>query len=66
MVVDRSLIKLSPMRLCQCLANTDVDAHSYPLDGAQGLTEGARESTQGIEGVWSPIGGISMWPKQYP
>ena len=23
-------------RLCQCLANTEVDAHSYPLDEAQG------------------------------
>jgi hypothetical protein len=31
---DRSLIKLSPVRLCQCLANTEVDAHSHSLDGA--------------------------------
>ena len=33
---DRSLIQLSPARLCQCLANTEVYAHSHPLDGAQG------------------------------
>ena len=29
---DRSLIQLSPERLCQILTNTDVDAHSQPLD----------------------------------
>jgi hypothetical protein len=29
--------KLSPERLCQYLTNTEVDAHSHPLDGAQGL-----------------------------
>jgi hypothetical protein len=34
--VDRSLIKLSPERLAQCLTKTEVDAHSHPLDGAQG------------------------------
>jgi hypothetical protein len=28
--------------------------------------EGARESTQGAEGVWSPIGGTSIWTNQYP
>jgi hypothetical protein len=28
--------------------------------------EGARESTQGAEGVRSPIGGTSMWTNQYP
>jgi hypothetical protein len=26
---------MSPARLCQCLANTEVDAHSHPLDRAQ-------------------------------
>jgi hypothetical protein len=26
---------LSHMRLCQCLANTEVDAHSHSLDGTQ-------------------------------
>jgi hypothetical protein len=28
--------------------------------------EGARESTQGVEGVWSPIGGTSIWTNEYP
>jgi hypothetical protein len=28
---DRTLV-----RLCQCLANTEVDAHSHLLDGTQG------------------------------
>jgi hypothetical protein len=27
---DRSLIKLCPERLCQCLTSTEVDAHSPP------------------------------------
>ena len=29
---DRSLIELSPKRLCQCMTN----AHNHPLDGVQG------------------------------
>jgi hypothetical protein len=29
---DRSLIWLSPERPCQSLTNTEVDAHSQPLD----------------------------------
>jgi hypothetical protein len=33
----------SPVRLCQYLANTEVDAHSHPLDRAQGPNEGTRE-----------------------
>jgi hypothetical protein len=33
---DRSLILLSPERLCQCLTNTKLDARSHPLKGAQG------------------------------
>ena len=33
---DRRLIYLSPVRLYQCLANTEVDAHSHPLGGLQG------------------------------
>jgi hypothetical protein len=32
----QSLILLSPERLCQCLTNTELDAHSHPLDIAQG------------------------------
>ena len=27
--------------------------------------EWARKSTQGAEGVWSPIGGSSIWTNQY-
>ena len=30
-----ALIKLFLVRLCQCLANTEVDVHSHLLDGAQ-------------------------------
>jgi hypothetical protein len=33
---DRSLIYLSFVRLYQCLANTEVNAHSHLLDGTQG------------------------------
>jgi hypothetical protein len=29
---DRSLIYLSPVRLCQCLENIEVDAYDHPLD----------------------------------
>ena len=31
-LADRSLIYLSPKRLCQSLTNTEVDALSQPLD----------------------------------
>ena len=31
-----TLIKLPLVRLCQSLANTEVDAHSHLLDGTQG------------------------------
>ena len=31
--------KVSLVRLCQCLANTGVDAHSHLLDGTQGPLE---------------------------
>jgi hypothetical protein len=30
------------------------------------LNEGAREKTQGAEGVCSPIGGTAIWTNQYP
>jgi hypothetical protein len=32
----RTLIELSLVRLCQCLANTEVDAHSQLLDETRG------------------------------
>jgi hypothetical protein len=35
-LADGSLIYLSPERLCQCLTNTEFDAHSHPVDGTQG------------------------------
>ena len=38
------------MRLCQCLANTEIDAHSHLLDGIQTPNGGARERIQGAEG----------------
>jgi hypothetical protein len=31
-LTDSSLMQLSPERLCQNLKNTEVDAHSHPLD----------------------------------
>jgi hypothetical protein len=57
---DRTLIYLSLVRLCQCLANTEVDAHSYLLDGTQAPNEGARKSNQGAKGVCNPIGGTKI------
>jgi hypothetical protein len=33
---DRTMTYLSLVRLCQCLENTEVDAHSPLLDGTQG------------------------------
>ena len=33
---EGTLLYLSHMRLCQCLANTEVDAHSHLLDGTLG------------------------------
>ena len=35
-VAERTLIELSLVRLCRCLANTEVDAYSQLLDGTQG------------------------------
>jgi hypothetical protein len=32
----RNLIYLSPVRLCQFIANTEVGAHNHPLEGAHG------------------------------
>jgi hypothetical protein len=33
---DRTMIYLSLVKICQYLANTEVDAHSHLLDGTQG------------------------------
>jgi hypothetical protein len=54
------LVSLSCMRLCQCLANTEVDAHYHLLDETQGPNGEARESTQGAEEVCNPIGGTTI------
>jgi hypothetical protein len=62
---ERTLIQLSLVRLCQCLANTEVDAHSQILDGTQTPNGRARESTQGVEGVYNPIGGTTICSNQY-
>jgi hypothetical protein len=48
------------VRLCQGLANTEVDAHSQLLDGSQGPNGGARESTPGAKGICNPIGGTTL------
>ena len=46
------------VRLCQCLANTEVDVHSHLLMEHRVPKEGAGENTQGAKGVCNPIGGI--------
>jgi hypothetical protein len=51
---DRSLIQLSPVRLCQCLANTKVDAHTHPLIRANVPNEGAREIPRELKGSEAP------------
>jgi hypothetical protein len=60
MLADRSLIELSPERSCQCLTNTEVDTHSHSLDS----NGGAREKTQGAEGVCRTIGRTTLWTNQ--
>jgi hypothetical protein len=63
---DISLISLSPVRIYQCLANTEMDAHSHPLDGTQGFHWRSQGSIQGAKGDWRPIEGTSIWTNQYP
>jgi hypothetical protein len=60
---DRSLIQLSPERLCQILTNTDAEAHSHnqtkhrdPNGGVRGRAEGTEvflSSIIGKGGTWS-------------
>jgi hypothetical protein len=47
-LTDRSLIWLSPERLCQCLTNTEVDAHSHPMEE---LEKGPNE----LKGFIAPV-----------
>ena len=56
---DGTLIKLSFVRLCQCLVNIEVDDHSHRMEH-RAPNGGARESTQGAEGVCNPIGGATI------
>ena len=58
-LADRRLTRLSPERFYQCLSNTEMDAHSHLLE-YRVPNEGARESTQGAEGVCSPLGGTTI------
>ena len=48
--------------LCQCLTNTEVIYWVEHRDPNKGATE----STQGAKGVYSPIGGTTIWTNQYP
>jgi hypothetical protein len=56
-LADKSLIQLSPERLCQILTNTDADAllvanywpeHRDPNGGVRGRTEGTEGALAGI------------------
>jgi hypothetical protein len=51
--------------LCQGLANTEVDAHSYWMEHMT-PNGGARESNQEAKGICNPIGGTTIWTNQYP
>jgi hypothetical protein len=50
---DGTLIKLSFVRLCQCLVNIEVDDHSHRMEH-RAPNGGARESTQGAESGLQP------------
>jgi hypothetical protein len=41
-------------------ATVQLDAHSHPLDGAQGPQGRSQRNTQGAEGICSPIAGTSI------
>jgi hypothetical protein len=59
-LADRSLKKLSPEWLCQCLTNTEVMLTTNQWTENRIPNEGGRERTQGAEGVCSPIGGTTI------
>jgi hypothetical protein len=56
----RKILQKGPCyRLCQCLANTEVNGTViYKIEHRAPNGE-ARESTQGAEGVYNPIGGTT-------
>jgi hypothetical protein len=57
--------QLSHVRLCQGLANTDVDTHSQLLYGSQGSQWRTRESTQEAKGICNPTDGTTLLTYQY-
>ena len=54
------------MRLYQCLANTEVDAHFIYWMEHRAHNEGASKSTQGAKGVCHPIGETTIRTNQNP
>jgi hypothetical protein len=54
MYADKSLIQLSPERLCQSLTYTEADAHSQTDHRVP--NGGVRDMTEGAERVYNPIG----------
>jgi hypothetical protein len=64
-LADRSLIQLFSESLCQPLTNTEVDLTANHWTEHRVPKEGARESTQGLEAVCSPIGETTIWTNQY-
>jgi hypothetical protein len=65
-IADRSLIQLSPERLCQNLTNTEADALSQPLGWTQGPQWRTWRKDWGAEGVCNPIGRTTIWTNLYP
>jgi hypothetical protein len=63
-LADKSLIQLSPERLCQIMTNTEADAHSQPL----GLSTGnpMKELGKGLKELKGPylasMGGEALDP----
>ena len=51
---NRCLLYLSPERICQCLANTEVDAHIHPLDGAVSLMKELDKVSKELKGSAAP------------
>jgi hypothetical protein len=54
-----------PERLWQCLANREL-GKAIHLTEHRVPNERARDSTKGVEGVYSPIRGTTIWYNQYP
>jgi hypothetical protein len=66
-LLNRSMIQVSPERLCQILTNTDVDAHSQTsLTKCRDPSGRVRARTVGAEGVCNPIGRTILSINQMP